>query len=90
MTTTKGATTLTEPITSTQPIKATDTQVGGDHYKKYKIQPIEYAYANGMGALEHGVIKYVTRHRDKGKAEDIRKAIHYCKLILQFEYNEHE
>jgi hypothetical protein len=69
-------------------ILASEEQVGGDHYKKYKIQPIEYAYANGMGALEHGVIKYVTRHRDKGKAEDIRKAIHYCKLILQFEYNE--
>jgi hypothetical protein len=71
-----------------QSLLASDQQVGGDHYKKYKIQPIEYAYANNMGALEHGVIKYVTRHRDKGKVEDIRKAIHYCKLILQFEYNE--
>lgn len=72
------------------PQKASNTQVGGDHYKKYKIQPIEYAYANKMGALEHGVIKYVTRHQDKGKAEDIRKAIHYLKLILEFEYGETE
>jgi hypothetical protein len=61
-------------------------QVGGDHYKKYPIQPIEYCIANDLGPLEHGVIKYVTRHPDKGKAEDIRKAIHYLELILHFRY----
>jgi hypothetical protein len=83
-------TTTTTSFTTTTSTRPSDEQVGGDHYKKYKIQPIEYAYANNMGALEHGVIKYVTRHRDKGKAEDIHKAIHYCKLILQFEYGENE
>jgi hypothetical protein len=62
------------------------TQVGGDHYKKYPIQPIEYCIANNLGPLEHGVVKYVTRHPDKGKAEDIRKAIHYLELILHFRY----
>jgi len=61
-------------------------QVGGDHYKKYPIQPIEYCIANNLGPLEHGVVKYVTRHPDKGEAEDIRKAIHYLELILHFRY----
>lgn len=65
---------------------ALDMQVGGDHYKKYPIQPIEYCIANNLGPLEHGVVKYVTRHPDKGKAEDIRKAIHYLELILHFRY----
>ena len=67
-------------------MSALEKQTGGNHYKKYKIQPIEYALANNLGPLEHGVIKYVTRHPDKGKAEDIRKAIHYLELILHFQY----
>jgi hypothetical protein len=32
------------------------------------------------------VIKRVCRHRHKGRAEDIRKAIHELELILQLEY----
>ena len=67
-------------------LPASDRQVGGDHYKKYPIQPLEYAVANKMGPCEHAVVKYVTRHQDKGKEEDIRKAIHYCQLILEFTY----
>jgi len=65
---------------------ASDRQIGGDHYKKYPIQPLEYAVANKMGPCEHAVVKYITRHQDKGKEEDIRKAIHYCQLILEFTY----
>jgi hypothetical protein len=47
-----------------------ETQVGGDHYKKYRIQPIEYCHANGLGACESYVIKYVTRWKDKGGIQD--------------------
>jgi hypothetical protein len=67
-------------------MSALNKQEGGTHYKKYKIQPVEYTVANGLGFLAGSVIKYVTRYKDKGGAEDIRKAMHYLELILEFEY----
>ena len=67
---------------------ASDEQVGGSHYREYSIQPVEYIVANSMGFLAGNVVKYVTRYKDKNGAEDIRKAIHYLKLILEFEYEE--
>jgi Protein of unknwon function (DUF3310) len=63
-----------------------ERQVGGKHYRGYAIQPIEYIVANGIGFLAGNVIKYATRYKDKNGAEDIRKAIHYLELILEFEY----
>lgn len=67
---------------------ALDVQEGGSHYKVCKIQPIEYMYANNLNYAEGAIVKYITRHRLKGKAEDIRKIKHFCDLILQLEYNE--
>ena len=46
-----------------------DYQIGGDHYKKCKIQPIEYIYANELDFFEGNIVKYVTRHRTKGEGE---------------------
>lgn len=63
-------------------------QVGGDHYRSMPIQPAEFIHRNGIGYLEGNIIKYVVRHRTKGKAQDIQKAIHYCRLLLELEYGE--
>lgn len=68
------------------PNTALDTQVGGDHYKNFRIQPIEFIFGNNIPFMEACCIKYLCRHRSKGKAEDIRKVMHYCKLILELEY----
>jgi hypothetical protein len=68
--------------------KATKQQVGGEHYKSMQIQPSEYIHKNNIGFLAGNVIKYATRYKSKGGAEDIRKAIHYCQLILEMEYGE--
>ena len=65
---------------------ALDVQVGGEHYKNKGIQPVEYAFRNNLGFLEANVVKYVSRHEDKNGADDIKKAIHYCKFILEFKY----
>jgi hypothetical protein len=65
---------------------ANQTQIGGDHYKKLAIQPVEYIHANNLSYLVGNVIKYVTRYKEKNGAEDIKKAIHYCELILLLEY----
>lgn len=67
---------------------ALDTQEGGDHYKQMKIQPVEYITANGLDYLQGNVVKYVSRHKLKNGAEDVRKAIHYLQLILQIDYGE--
>lgn len=66
---------------------ALNIQVAGDHYKSMAIQPVEYIHANGIGYFEGNVIKYVTRHRAKNGAEDIKKAIHYLNLLLELEYS---
>lgn len=67
-------------------MSALDVQCGGDHYRKNKIQPIEYIHANGMDFISGNIVKYATRFRDKGKAQDIEKIIHYAKLLLELEY----
>lgn len=77
---------LTVPSSVTQ--SALNVQVGGEHYKNLAIQPVEYIHANNLSFLEGNVVKYITRHKTKNKAQDIRKIIHYCTLILQLEYNE--
>jgi hypothetical protein len=64
-----------------------DKQVGGSHYTKMTIQPREYILANQMGYDEANVVKYVSRHQDKGGAQDIKKAIQYLEFILEDQYN---
>jgi len=63
-------------------------QIGGKHYKSLKIQPVEFIVANNIPYIEGCVIKYVCRHRDKNKKEDILKAIHYLNLLIELEYPE--
>lgn len=65
-----------------------DVQHGGTHYKDLKIEPVEYIHANGLDFFQGNVVKYVTRHKSKKGAEDIKKAIHYLQMILEFEYPE--
>ena len=60
-------------------------QVAGDHYKKLKIQPIEYIHANGIPFAEGSAIKYLTRWRDKGGIKDLEKARHFIDLLIELE-----
>jgi hypothetical protein len=62
-----------------------DKQVAGDHYKKLKIQPIEYIHANGIPFAEGCAIKYLTRWRDKGGIADLEKAKHFIELLIELE-----
>ena len=64
---------------------AMDVQIGGDHYKKLKIQPMEYSMANNLDACQHTAIKYVTRFRDKGGVADLEKAKHVIDMLIEFE-----
>ena len=62
-------------------------QVGGNHYASMAIQPVEFIVANNLTFLEGNVVKYISRHHAKNGADDVRKAIHYCELILKTVYD---
>ena len=70
--------------------KASDLQIGGDHYKTMKIQPNEFITANQLKWCEGNAIKYICRHSIKGGKQDIEKAIHYLQLLLEIEYSHRE
>jgi len=67
--------------------KSLDKQHGGNHYKKFSIQPAEFINENKLLFAEGNAIKYICRHSAKGKEEDIKKAIHYLEMILERDYN---
>ena len=64
-------------------MKATDKQIGGNHYKGMKIQPIEYIQANDLSYCEANVVKYVSRWKSKNGVEDLLKAKHYIELLIE-------
>ncbi len=68
--------------------KELEEQVGGDHYKDYEIQPLDFCYWNGIPCVEASIIKYVVRHQDKGGLEDLLKAKHLLEYLIKNEYGE--
>ncbi len=74
------------------PVRAEDdpeqVQIGGDHYKKYKIQPMYFCHVNGIPKTEGDAICYTIRWRDKGGIADIDKAIHTLQLLRKFAIEE--
>ena len=67
--------------------KSLEAQVGGKHYRNMKIQPAEFINENKLLFAEGTAIKYICRHSVKGKEQDIEKAIHYLKMILERDYS---
>ena len=64
-----------------------DKQIDGDHYKGLKIQPAKFINENQLLFAEGNAIKYICRHKLKGKQKDIEKAIHYLEMILERDYD---
>ena len=65
---------------------ALDTQIGGEHYKNYAIQPVEFITKNKLGFLEGCVIKRICRHEYKNGLEDLEKAKHEIDLLIELKY----
>jgi hypothetical protein len=59
-------------------------QVGGDHYLT-EIQPWDFIIANNLSFLQGNIIKYICRYNDKGGVEDLYKADHYLKKLIETE-----
>lgn len=56
-------------------------QIGGDHYLK-AIQPWDIIRAWDLNYWEGNIVKYVLRHKGKGKLEDLEKAKHYLEYLI--------
>lgn len=68
---------------------ALDEQIGGSHYKDFKIQPVEFIHHNGIDFLSGNVIKYVCRYKSKGGLNDLEKAKHYIELLIELSINKY-
>ena len=68
--------------------KAYKKQIGGSHYQNFKIQPSQFVIENELLYPEGCVIKYILRHRLKGKKQDLEKAIHFIEMIIERDYPE--
>jgi hypothetical protein len=79
-------------------MSANDVQEGGSHYKEMKIQPWDAMEAwltpsQFRGFLLGSAIAYLARVNTKGVEgkggmQDIKKANHYLKKLLELEENE--
>ena len=60
---------------------------GPRHYKDKPMQPWDFIVSNGLGFLEGNIVKYISRWRDKGGVDDLRKAKHYLEKLIELEVN---
>jgi phage terminase large subunit-like protein len=66
--------------------KANDVQIAGTHYKSKAIQPWDYIVGNNLGYLEGNIVKYVSRWKDKGGVDDLKKARHYLDKLIEVQH----
>lgn len=75
-----------KPVEAVEAVNPLDVQVGGGHYKKYAIQPVEFITKNKLGFLEGCVIKRICRYEDKNGREDLEKIKHEIDLLIELKY----
>lgn len=66
-------------------VTALGIQIGGDHYKHFPIQPIEFITKNNLSFLQGCIVKRILRYNlpgGKGK-EDLLKCKHEIDLLLE-------
>ena len=74
-------------VLNTKQTSALDTQVGGSHYKQYKIGPYEFFLANKIPHHKAAIIRRILRYdHETGKGlEDLQKIKHEIELIIELE-----
>ena len=68
--------------------RATERQIGGNHYKLFAIAPIEFITKNKLSFIQGCIIKYICRFENKNGIEDLEKIKHYCDLQIQMLKND--
>lgn len=66
-------------------MKANQTQVGGEHYKSFTIQPWDAILSWELGYLDGCAVKYISRWRKKGGVDDLKKARHFLDKLIEIE-----
>lgn len=66
---------------------ALDIQIGGNHYKNFAIQPIEYSMKNKLNFIQADTVKRISRYNlPTGKGlEDLIKIKHEIDLLIEIE-----
>lgn len=64
-------------------MSANNRQVGGNHYKRFRVQPWDAIIDWNLGYLDGTAIKYISRWRHKGGIEDLEKAIHFLEKQIE-------
>lgn len=72
------------PVANPARTKTRDDQVGGAHYKDYRIQPWDIWQEYGLNAFEGAVLKYLLR-RKGDRLEDLKKARHTLDRLIEIE-----
>lgn len=73
-------------------MKATDVQIGGSHYKHFKIQPVEFITSNKLDFLQGCIIKRICRYNlpTGGGLKDLEKIKHEVDLLIEDKYGKDE
>jgi len=68
-------------------MNALDRQVGGSHYKQYKIQPYEFFIVNKIPHHKAAIIRRILRydHPTGGGVKDLNKIMHEVEMIKELE-----
>lgn len=56
-------------------------QIGGNHYKKHKIQPWDIIMEYKLNFFEGNILKYLLRKKGN-RIEDLKKLIHYAEAEI--------
>ena len=56
-------------------------------YYRKGIETTDYIVSHSMDYLEGNIIKYVTRYKDKGGLEDLKKAEWYLTRLIKIQEN---
>ena len=79
---------LTEQKQMTE-IKTMNDNINPTYYRK-GIETTDYIVSHSMNYLEGNIIKYVTRYKDKGGLEDLKKAEWYLTRLIKQQENNNE
>jgi len=62
-------------------------KINPEYYTQGSIECIDYIISKKLNFLEGNVVKYITRNRQKGGLEDLKKAQWYLNRLIE-DYNE--
>lgn len=67
-----------------------EIQIGGDHYKNFKIQPGIFSEKNKLSFFQGDIIKRICRYNvEGGKGRlDLEKAKHEIDLLIKIHYDD--